>query len=313
MPTLLDYRRRIRSVKSTKQITRAMKFVAAAKLRRAQEGVFAARPYAKEILRVLRSAAARMESPAHPLLKRRPEEKILVLVLTGDRSLAGAFNSNVLRHAMEFIREHHAQKLELMVVGKKGRDTLRKRGYSFVGEWTDVSAHVEFSKAKEIATRIAELYLNEEVDAVYAIYNEFKNVMVQNLRAEKLLPVDPEIVKESAEGEKELAAKHAGSGGSLPTEPGSQGKGLVVDYIYEQPVEEIFNGLVPRYVEAEIFRILLESAAAEHAARMTAMDSATRNASELIDKLTLQMNNIRQAAITKELIEIVSGAASAMS
>ncbi|MGA7962316.1 MAG: F0F1 ATP synthase subunit gamma, partial [Candidatus Acidiferrales bacterium] len=146
-----------------------------------------------------------------------------------------------------------------------------------------------------------------------AIYNEFKNVMVQNLRAEKLLPVDAEVVKEPAESEKELAAKHAGPGGSLPTEPGPQGKGFVVDYIYEQPVEEIFSGLVPRYLESEIFRILLESAAAEHAARMTAMDSATRNASELIDKLTLKMNNIRQAAITKELIEIVSGAASATS
>lgn len=313
MPTLLDYRRRIRSVKSTKQITRAMKFVAAAKLRRAQEGVFAARPYAKEILRVLRSAAARMESPAHPLLQRRLEAKILVLVLTGDRALAGAFNSNVLRHAMEFIHAHHEQKLELMVVGKKGRDTLRKRGYSFAGEWIDVSAHVEFSKAKEIAGRVAELYVSGEVDAVYAIYNEFKNVMVQNLRAEKLLPVDAEVVKESEGSERELASKHAGPGGSLPTEPGPQGKGFVVDYICEQPVEEIFNGLVPRYLEAEIFRILLESAAAEHAARMTAMDAATRNASELIDKLTLQMNNIRQAAITKEIIEIVSGAASAMS
>src|SRR5579863_2375235 len=313
MPTLLDYRRRIRSVKNTQQITRAMKFISAAKLRRAQEGVFAARPYAKEILRVLRSAAARMESPAHPLLQRRPEEKILVLVLTGDRALAGAFNSNVLRHAMDFIREHHDQKLELIVVGKKARDTLRKRGYSFVGEWIDVSAHVEFSKAKEIAGRVAELYVSGEVDAVYAIYNEFKNVMVQNLRAEKLLPVDPQVVKQSEESEKELASKHAGPGGSLPTEPGPQGKGFVVDYIYEQPVEEIFSGLVPRYLESEIFRILLESAAAEHAARMTAMDAATRNASELIDKLTLKMNNIRQAAITKEIIEIVSGAASAMS
>jgi F-type H+-transporting ATPase subunit gamma len=313
MPTLLDYRRRIRSVKSTKQITRAMKFVAAAKLRRAQEGVFAARPYAKEILRVLRSAAARMESPAHPLLKRRPEGKILVLVLTGDRSLAGAFNSNVLRHAMNFIHEHHAQKLELMAIGKKGRDTLRKRGFSFVGEWTDISTHVEFSKAKEIAARVAELYVKCEVDAVYAIYNEFKNVMVQNLRAEKLLPVDAEVMKPAQQADQEVIQEHAGPAGSLPTEPGPEGKGLVVDYIYEQPVEEIFNGLVPRYLESEIFRILLESAAAEHAARMTAMDSATRNASELIDKLTLQMNNIRQAAITKELIEIVSGAASAVS
>jgi F-type H+-transporting ATPase subunit gamma len=312
MPTLLDYRRRIRSVKSTQQITRAMKFVAAAKLRRAQEGVFAARPYAKEILRVLRSAAARMESPAHPLLQRRPEEKILVMVLTGDRSLCGAFNSNVLRHAMDFIREHHAQKLELIVVGKKGRDTLRKRGYSFVAEYLDVSAKVEFSKAKEIAARVAELYTSGEVDAVYAIYNEFKNVMVQNLRAEKLLPVDPEVVRESPHAE-ELTAHHAGPGGSLPTEPAAGGHGRLVDYIYEQPVEQIFAGLVPRYLEGEIFRILLESAAAEHAARMTAMDSATRNASELIEKLTLRMNNIRQAAITKELIEIVSGAASATS
>jgi F-type H+-transporting ATPase subunit gamma len=312
MPTLLDYRRRIRSVKSTQQITRAMKFVAAAKLRRAQEGVFAARPYAKEIIRVLRSAAARMESPAHPLLQRRPEEKILVMVLTGDRALAGAFNSNVLRHATEFIQEHHVQKLELIVIGKKGRDTLRKRGFSFVAEYLDVSAKVEFSKAKEIAARVAELYTSGEVDAVYAIYNEFKNVMVQNLRAEKLLPVDPEVVKNSADGE-DLASHLAGHGGPLPTEPAPGGQGRLVDYIYEQPVEQIFAGLVPRYLEGEIFRILLESAAAEHAARMTAMDSATRNASELIEKLTLRMNNIRQAAITKELIEIVSGAASATS
>ena len=301
MPTLLDYRRRIRSVKSTKQITRAMKFVAAAKLRRAQEGVFAARPYAQEILRVLRSAAARMESPAHDLLKRRPEEKILVMVLTGDRSLAGAFNSNVLRHTSNFIREHKDQKLEFLVVGKKGRENLKKRGYKFVGEYLDVSAQVEFSKAREIAHRVAELYIQEEVDAVYIIYNEFKNVMVQHLRAEKLLPLDPVVLKNDKNAEKS------------PVEPGSKGQGLLVDYIYEQPVEEIFAGLVPKYLESEIYRILLESAAAEHAARMTAMDSATRNASELIDKLTLKMNNIRQAAITKELIEIVSGASSANS
>ena len=291
-----------------------MKFVAAAKLRRAQEGVFAARPYAKEILRVLRSAAARMESPAHDLLKRRPEQKILVMVLTGDRSLAGAFNSNVLRHTSVFIREHQDKTLEFLVVGKKGRENLKKRGYKFVGEYLDVSAHVEYSKAREIAQRVAELYVSEQVDAVYVIYNEFKNVMVQNLRAEKLLPIDSGLIK----GDKEVAAKsavaeHAGDEGSLPTEPGPKGEGLVVDYIYEQPVEEIFAGLVPKYLQAEIYRILLESAAAEHAARMTAMDSATRNASDLIDKLTLKMNNIRQAAITKELIEIVSGASSANS
>ncbi len=318
MPTLLDYRRRIRSVKSTKQITRAMKFVAAAKLRRAQEGVFAARPYAKEILRVLRSAAARMESPAHALLKRRPEQKILVMVLTGDRSLAGAFNSNVLRHTSTFIREHKDKTLEFLVVGKKGRENLKKRGYKFVGEYLDVSAHVEFSKAKEIAKRVAELYIAEEVDAVYIIYNEFKNVMVQHLRAEKLLPIDAEVIKRDKDQNPDQNvgqdADHAAGGRqSLPMEPGAKGDGMVIDYIYEQPVEEIFAGLVPRYLESEIYRILLESAAAEHAARMTAMDSATRNASDLIDKLTLKMNNIRQAAITKELIEIVSGASSANS
>jgi F-type H+-transporting ATPase subunit gamma len=313
MPTLLDYRRRVRSVKNTQQITRAMKFVAAAKLRRAQEGVFAARPYAREILRVLRSAAARMENIAHPLLARRTEDKILVVVLTGDRSLAGAFNSNVIRLAGEFIRDHSSKKVELMVIGKKGRDTFRKRGLNFVGEYLDVSAKVEFSKAKEISARIADLYISGEVDAVYAIYNEFKNVMVQNLQVEKLLPIDPEVVASEKKGEEKSLASHAGPEGSLPMERPPKGDEFLVDYIYEQPVEEIFKALMPRYLETEVFRILLESAAAEHAARMTAMDAATRNASELIDKLTLQMNKIRQAGITKEIIEIVSGAASAMS
>ncbi|MGH9682603.1 MAG: ATP synthase F1 subunit gamma [Candidatus Acidiferrales bacterium] len=312
MPTLLDYKRRIRSVKSTQQITRAMKFVAAAKLRRAQEGVFAARPYAREILRVLRSAAARIEEPVHPLLERRPEEKILILVVTGDRSLAGAFNSNVLRRTMEFLRQHSSQKIQMVAVGKKGRDTLRKRGWSFAAEYLEVSRNVEFGKAKEIAKRAAELYASHEVDAVYAVYNEFKNVMVQVLRAEKLLPIDPGIIRET-DGDDKSAAQRTSSGEPLPTEPSLDNSSRLVDYIYEQPVGEIFAGLVPRYLESEIFRILLESAAAEHAARMTAMDSATRNAGELIDKLTLQMNKIRQAGITKELIEIVSGAASAMS
>jgi F-type H+-transporting ATPase subunit gamma len=312
MPTLLDYRRRIRSIKSTQQITRAMKFVAAAKLRRAQTGVFAARPYAHEIVRVLRSAAARMETPAHPLLERRPEERILVVMLTGDRSLAGAFNTNVIRRSIQFLREHASKKTEILVVGKKGRDTLRKRGWKFVAEYLNVSSSVEFGKAKEIAEKIAELYTKKEVDAVYAIYNEFKNVMVQKLRVEKLLPVDPAVISGREEERQDPQAQDA-SESSLPRELSPSGREFVVDYIYEQPVEEIFAHLVPRYLEAEVFRILLESAAAEHAARMTAMDSATRNASELIDRLTLQMNKTRQAAITKELIEIVSGAASAVS
>jgi F-type H+-transporting ATPase subunit gamma len=315
MPTLMDYRRRIRSVKSTQQITRAMKFVAAAKLRRAQEGVFAARPYAREILRVLRSAAARIETIENPLLERRPEERVLMVLLTGDRSLCGAFNTNVIRRSMDFLRENSAKKLEIIVVGKKGRDTLKKRGRTFAAEYLNVSSQVEFSKAKEIAAQIADMYRKREVDSVYVIYNEFKNVMVQNLRSEKLLPIDPAVITSATSAADEKAvASHAPSGESLPMElaPGG-GSTFLVDYIYEEPVEEIFNGLVPRYLEAEIFRVLLESAAAEHAARMTAMDSATRNARELIDKLTLEMNKIRQAGITKELIEIVSGAAVAMS
>jgi F-type H+-transporting ATPase subunit gamma len=314
MPTLLDYRRRIRSVKSTQQITRAMKFISAAKLRRAQEGVFAARPYAGEILRVMRSAAARMESAAHPLLERRPEEKILVVVLTGDRSLAGAFNTNVIRRAIQFLRENSSKKTQVIAVGKKGRDQLRKRGWAIAAEYLNVSNRVDFQIAKEIAGKIAEVYASREVDAVYAVYNEFKNVMVQKLRVAKLLPIDPGILDyETAEKSGMPPTSSAGSEESLPHDLSASGKMQLVDYIYEEPVEEIFSGLVPRYLEAEVFRILLESAAAEHAARMTAMDSATRNASELIDALTLQMNKTRQAAITKELIEIVSGAAVATS
>jgi len=312
MATLLDYRRRIRSVKSTQQITRAMKFVAAAKLRRAQEGVFAARPYAREILRVMRSAAARIESPNHPLLERRPEERILTMVLTGDRSLCGAFNTNVIRRTTQFLRELGPRAKELIVVGKKGRDTLKKRGYEFAGEYLGVSANVEFSSARDIAARIAELYTAREVDAVYAVYNEFKNVLIQKLQVQKLLPIDPGILaeKETEPGDRR---GHGAADESLPHELSPSGKEFLVDYIYEEPVAELYSGLGPRYLETEVFRILLESAAAEHAARMTAMDSATRNAGDLIDRLTLEMNKIRQAGITKELIEIVSGAASAMS
>jgi F-type H+-transporting ATPase subunit gamma len=312
MPTLLDYRRRIRSVKSTQQITRAMKFVAAAKLRRAQEGVFAARPYAREILRVMRSAAARIETPQHPLLERRPEERVLAVVLTGDRSLAGAFNTNVIRRALQFLREDHSKTKQVLVVGKKGRDTLKKRGYDFAGEWIGVSSAVEFSSAKEIAAKIAELYSAREVDAVYAVYNEFKNVLVQKLQVQKLLPIDPAVLTES-QAEEAIGVSRKSDEANLPHDLAPSGKGFVVDYIYEQPVTDLFAGLVPRYLESEVFRILLESAAAEHAARMTAMDSATRNAADLIERLTLDMNKIRQAGITKELIEIVSGAASAMS
>jgi F-type H+-transporting ATPase subunit gamma len=217
----------------------------------------------------------------------------------------------VIRRSIQFLREHASQKNEILVVGKKGRDTLRKRGWKFAAEYLNVSSGVDFARGKEIAAKIADLYTRKEVDAVYAIYNEFKNVMVQKLQVEKLLPIDPAVVARGARDQEE-GAEEQGAESSLPRELSPSGQ-FLVDYIYEQPVEEIFAHLVPRYLESEVFRILLESSAAEHAARMTAMDSATRNASDLIDRLTLQMNKTRQAAITKELIEIVSGAASAVS
>jgi F-type H+-transporting ATPase subunit gamma len=296
MPTLLDFRRRIRSVKNTQQITRAMKFIAAARLRKAQEGVMAARPYAREILRILRSAVARIEEPMHPLLERRPEDSILVIVMTGDRGLAGPFNANVLRYSTNFLREHASKKIRVIAVGKKGRDVLRKRNYEFAGEYLNVSLNVEFRHAKEIGAKVVELYTSREVDAVYVIYNEFKSVIVQRLCAQKLLPIEPEVLK---------TPEAAKSGDAA-----SAGQATLVDYIYEEPPAEIFKSLVLRYVDTEVFRILLESAAAEHGARMAAMDSATLNAGELITELTLEMNKIRQAGITRELIEIVSGASS---
>jgi F-type H+-transporting ATPase subunit gamma len=288
MATLLDFRRRIRSVKSTQQITRAMKFVSAARLRRAQERVVASRPYAREILNVLRSAVSRLGSFSHPLLARRPEERLLVVVVSADKGLCGAFNTNVLRKVNEFLEQHEKQKLQMIPVGRKGRDALRKRRLDIVMELLNVSANVEFRHAREIAAKVAPAYAAGEVDAVYIIYNEFKNVIQQKLVVEKLLPVDPHVFD--------------APGGAAPA---------AVDYLYEQPPGEIFNRLVPRYVEGEIFRTLLESAAAEHAARMTAMDSATNNAADLIEQITLHMNKVRQAAITKEIIEVVSGAASA--
>lgn len=294
MPTLLDFRRRIRSVKNTQQITRAMKFIAAARLRRAQEKAVSLRPYARGIREVLRSAMSRVEHPElHPLLAQRPEEKILALVTSGERGLCGAFNSNVLRRAYEFLRERKRLSLEVVTIGKKGRDAFRKRSWKIAGEYIDVTARAELSKAREIAAEVMCIYQSNQADSVYLIYNEFKNVISQVVRVEKLLPL-----------EREAAAAPAKEASHAP-EPG------VVDYVYEQPALEVFNTIVPRYVEIQIYRMLAESSAAEHAARMTAMESATSNASEVIDALTLHMNKVRQAAITREIIEVVSGAASA--
>ena len=288
MPTLLDFRRRIRSVKNTQQITRAMKFVAAARLRRAQEAALAARPYAQELARVLRSTMARLDSPQHPLLARRPEERILVIVLSGERGLAGAFNSNILKRAAEFLRSKQGKKMVVLPIGKKGRDALRKAGMEFAGEYVNVLARVDLGIAREIAKLVTELYAREAIDAVYTVFSEFKNVLAPVLVTEKLLPI--EKIEESEETAGERAASQ-------------------IDYLYEQPETQILDRLLPRYVETQILRIMLESSAAEHAARMTAMEAATKNAGEVIDALTLHMNKVRQAAITKEIIEIVSGAA----
>jgi len=281
MAALLDFRRRIRSVKNTQQVTKAMKFVSAARLRRAQEKAMEARPYAGAITLLVRSVASRMENPAHPLLARRTEEKILLVLATGDRGLCGAFNANAVRRAVEFLRSQSGKQLEVIPVGRKGRDAFRRQKWNVPAEYVGLTARAEFSRAREIAAKIIEQYSEARVDSVYLLFNEFKSVITQKMVFEKLLPVDP----------------------AEPDASGSQ-----VDYIYEQPADEILKGLLPRYVEARIYRMLADSSAAEHAARMTAMDSATNNAGDLIDSLTLNMNKIRQAAITKEIIEVVSGA-----
>src|SRR5574340_1228510 len=225
MPTLLDFRRRIRSVKNTQQITRAMKFVAAARLRRAQEAALAARPYARELARVLRSTMSRIEAPQHPLLATRPEERILVIVLTGERGLAGAFNTNILKKASELFRSKQGKKIVLIPVGKKGRDALRKAGFEFAAEYINVLARVDYGIAREIANLVGELYAKESIDAVYTVFSEFKNVLAPQLAVEKLLPV--EKIEDGDEDEQKRAGQ--------------------VDYIYEQPEQQILDRLLPRY------------------------------------------------------------------
>jgi len=287
MATLLDFRRRIRSVKNTQQITRAMKFVSAAMLRRAQEAALAARPYAKELARLLRSIMSRIAEPQHPLLAKRSEERILALVLTGERGLAGAFNANILRMAQDFFRAHKGKKISIIPVGRKGRDALKKAGFSLIAEYVNVLARVDFGTAREIASLVTDVYAREEIDSVYIVFSEFKTVMTPNLVVTKLLPI------EAVQSDGESAVESTGP---------------QVDYSYEQPGEQLLGKLLPRYVETQILRAMLESSAAEHAARMTAMESATKNAGDVIEALTLHMNKVRQAAITKEIIEIVSGA-----
>jgi F-type H+-transporting ATPase subunit gamma len=287
MPNVLDLRRRIRSVKNTQQITRAMKMVAAARLRRAQERVVNARPYAAQMLSVLGRVAARVASgeqpdePLHPLLAERPAKRVLLVLITADRGLCGAFNANLIRAAQSYLARHQDEEVSLIAVGRKGRDFFRKHEVTMRGDYVNLFNRLEFSQAQEIAGQIIKLYTTESIDAVDFIYNEFKSIMAQRLAVERYLPIKPIT---PPEGE------------------------AVIDYIYEQSPQEIFNSLLPRYVETQVYRALLESQAAEFAARMTAMDAATNNAGDLIDSLTLYLNRVRQAAITKEIIEIVSGA-----
>jgi F-type H+-transporting ATPase subunit gamma len=281
MANLLDIRRRIRSVKNTQQITRAMKTVSAAKLRRAQDRVFAARPYAEQLKAVLANLSARVQDLEHPLLAVRAEESILMVVITADRGLCAAFNSNVTRTAYNFMKKRRDTRIQTIAVGKKGRDFFRRQGAPILEEHLGVFSNLNFSHARAIGARIVELYSAAEFDSVYLAYNEFKSVIQQRLVVEPILPM---------------------SAGDF------EGAGSQVDYIYEQSPQEIFNRLLPQYVDIQVHRALLESAAAEHGARMAAMDTASRNASEMIDTLTLNMNRIRQAAITREIIEVVSGA-----
>jgi F-type H+-transporting ATPase subunit gamma len=290
MPNLLDIRRRIKSVKNTQQITKAMKMVSAAKLKRAQDRVVTARPFANKMMEVLGQLAKRTdENFHHPLLDQRGDDRYLLVLVTADKGLCGAFNTNLTKAAQAFIRDHADKTIELLAVGRKGRDFFRSRNVAIAGEYVGLTGkgRVEFSEALEVAGTIIKLYTDtKEIDKVFLIYNEFKSVLTQRVILEQLLPV------------------------SRSTEEGSEAKSAnMVDYIYEQTPEEIFGRLLPRLIETQIFRALLESIASEQGARMTAMDSASKNASELIDSLTLNMNRIRQAAITNEIIEVVSGAA----
>ncbi|HLH04507.1 MAG TPA: ATP synthase F1 subunit gamma [Bryobacteraceae bacterium] len=286
MPSLIDLRRRIRSVRNMQQITKAMKMVSAAKLRRAQEHALGSRPYANMMTRVLanvaRAAAALDDVPDLPLLEVREEKNIQLILVSSDTGLAGAFNSNLFRMTQKFVEEHAGASLEIEAIGRKGRDHFRRRGYKLSGEHVGIVDKPKYENAREIADKMIERYRKREVDAVYLAVNEFKTTMSSSLVLRKVLPVElPEEKKEEQQ----------------------------IDYIYEQSPEGLLRVLLPRYVELAIYRAMLESISAYHAARMTAMDSASKNAGEVIQDLTLNLNRVRQANITREIIEIVSGAA----
>ncbi|HXD34204.1 MAG TPA: ATP synthase F1 subunit gamma [Pyrinomonadaceae bacterium] len=291
MPNLLDLRRRIKSVKNTQQITKAMKMVAAANLKRAQDRVITARPFASKMTEVMRALATRTDEDFHhPLLDARGDDRYLMVLVTADKGLCGAFNTNLIKAAQAFIRQNPDKQIELMPVGRKGRDFFRRRHFSIVAEYIGLTGkgRVELSEAQDLAGDIIKRFTEDEgIDKVFLIYNEFKNVLQQRVVIEQLMPVE-----KVTESESSAAADRN-----------------LTDYIYEQSPTELFSVLLPRLVDTQVFRALIESVASEQGARMTAMDSASKNARELIDSLTLKMNRARQAAITNEIIEIVSGAA----
>ncbi len=284
MPSLIDIRRRIRSVKNTQQITKAMKMVSAAKLRRAQDRVVGARPYSRLLERMLgniaKAASEGGGGETDPLLARRPEKRVLIVLVTADGGLAGAFNSNIIKSAQKFALDRSGHELEFELLGRKGRDFFRRRGAKIAGEYTTLFLKAPLAEdAHRIAVNIAKRFADAEIDAVYVIGNRFKSVMSPEISIQRILPVE------------------------LPESAGA------INYIYEQPPAELLAGLLPRYVENRIFQAMVESAAAYQAARMTAMDAASSNAADMLERLTLTMNRVRQASITREIIEIVSGAA----
>ncbi|MDQ3749564.1 MAG: ATP synthase F1 subunit gamma [Acidobacteriota bacterium] len=291
MASLLDMRRRIKSVKNTQQITKAMKMVAAAKLKRATDRVTAARPFAKKMSEILGNLSARVGDDFSSLLMMtRGDENYLIVLVSADKGLAGAFNANIIKATQAFVKESGAGKqMQMIPVGRKGRDFFKRREMSFTEEYVGLTGtgNVNYADAAEIAQRIIKTFTEDEtIDKVFLVFTEFKTVLSQKAVVEQLLPIPRTAVEEDTAG----AAAQA-------------------EYIYEQPAAEIFNRLLPKQIETQIYRAMLESTASEQGARMTAMDSASKNAGELIDTLTLNMNRIRQAAITKEIIEVVSGAA----
>jgi F-type H+-transporting ATPase subunit gamma len=279
--TLRDIRRRIRAVQSTQKITRAMKLVAAAKLRRAQERILEARPYAHKMSDLLGNLALRTAPERHPLLARREGGRRQIVIITADKGLCGAFNTNVIRRSLEFIRQSEEASLTLVVVGRKARDHYRRRPWTVKSEMLGFFDRLAYAHAAELSTRLIQDYLSEETDEIHLIYNEFRSVAVQRVVREQLLPITPAAVPADA---------------------------AVVDYLYEPSADAILAALLPRHVTIQVYRALMESLAAEYGARMTAMEAATTNASDMIDLLTIQYNKARQERITKELLDIVGGA-----